>query len=99
MSKKYYIKREYTNRGARKQNYLMITYYKDREHKIIHRENGPAILIVGYPKAQTWCIDGKFHREDGPAVTTIQGREEYWLHGQRIKDEEFIFNQCIRKHQ
>ena len=77
----------------------MITYYKDRSHKIIHRENGPAILIVGAPQAASWIIDGKLHREDGPAVTTIEGRDEYWLNGQRIKDEEFIFNQCIRKHQ
>ena len=30
---------------------------------------------------QKWYLDGKLHREDGPAVIWADGTEEWWLNG------------------
>lgn len=32
---------------------------------------------------RVWYLNGKRHREDGPAVEWAHGRQEWWLHGQR----------------
>ena len=28
-----------------------------------------------------WRLDGKRHREDGPAIVTVDGHMEWWLNG------------------
>lgn len=49
-------------------------YYKDKEMKILHREDGPAIESS---ETKIWCVDGIIHREDGPAIETKHSKE--WL--------------------
>ena len=62
-------------------------YYSDREMKIRHREDGPAIEWSDGDKV--WCLNGKRHREDGPAVEYVDGSKEWRLNGKRLTEEEF----------
>lgn len=32
-----------------------------------------------------WRLNGKLHKEDGPAVEMKNGYKEWWLHGRNIK--------------
>ena len=32
-----------------------------------------------------WCINGFYHREDGPAVEWVDGVKEWWLNGGFIR--------------
>jgi hypothetical protein len=34
-----------------------------------------------------WRLNGKLHREDGPAVEWADGRREWWLHGERHRED------------
>ena len=34
--------------------------------------------------AQAWYLDGKLHREDGPAVIYPNGHQEFWVKGRQI---------------
>jgi len=46
----------------------------------LHRENGPAVYDkTGY---ELWCIDGKNHRLDGPAIIAYDYKE-WWVNGER----------------
>lgn len=55
--------------------------YKDRN---VHCIGGPAI-IVG--KAEIWMKNGKFHREDGPAMISFVGTFDWHLNDRQITDE------------
>lgn len=35
-----------------------------------------------------WYLDGKYHREDGPAVELSNGDKEWWLNGKEVTEEE-----------
>ena len=62
-------------------------YYSDREMKIRHRDEGPAVEWVNGYKA--WYLNGKRHREDGPAIEFAKGYKEWWLNGEQLTEEEF----------
>lgn len=51
-----------------------IRYFKDKEMKIIHREDGPAIEYDNGTKV--YYQNNKYHRLDGPAITGV--RFEAW---------------------
>ena len=34
-----------------------------------------------------WYLNGKLHREDGPAVEQLDGHKEWWLNGKRQREE------------
>ena len=36
-----------------------------------------------------WYINGKLHREDGPAVEYANGYKGWWLNGENLTEEEF----------
>jgi hypothetical protein len=51
----------------------------------LHREDGPAVEWKnGHHGRQQWYINGKLHREDGPAMIRSDGREIFYLNGERI---------------
>jgi hypothetical protein len=52
----------------------------------LHWEDGPAIMGTQY---SIWFINGRRHREDGPAVIYHNGSTEYWLYGKYLTEEEF----------
>lgn len=95
MGKKYYIKREYVRLPKHHGSCLVISYYKDRAHTVLHRDNGPAVFCPGFP-IERWVKNNELHREDGPAVIKNRSKE-YWLNGEELKEEDFIFRQCMLK--
>jgi hypothetical protein len=34
-----------------------------------------------------WRVNGKFHREDGPAVIRANGNKEWWVNGKRHRED------------
>ena len=60
-------------------------YFSDREMKILHREDGPAIEDAGGYKA--WYLDDKRHREDGPAIEYATGDKKWFINGKRHRED------------
>jgi len=60
-------------------------YFSDREMKILHREDGPAIEYTNGGKA--WFINGKCHREDGPAIEYADGYKEWYIDGKLHRED------------
>jgi hypothetical protein len=52
-------------------------YHSDREMKILHREDGPAVERASGSKA--WYSNGERHRETGPAIESANGSKEWYL--------------------
>ena len=59
-----------------------IFWYKDEKCTGLHREDEPAVERVdgGY---RAWYLNGKRHREDGPAIVWASGDQMWWLNGER----------------
>lgn len=55
--------------------------------------DGRSKAITGIYRSKTrihYFLDGVKHRTDGPAVVNIlEGKQEFWLKGQKISEEEF----------
>ena len=62
-------------------------YYKDKEMKILHREDGPA--VEWWDGSKEWYLNGKRHREDGPAIEYFFGNKYWYLNGKQLTEEEF----------
>lgn len=60
-------------------------YYKDREMKILHRTDGPAIEWSDGGKS--WYLNGNRHREDGPAAEYANGSKFWWLNGNLHRED------------
>ena len=60
-------------------------YYKDKEMKILHREDGAAIEWNNGDKS--WWLNGERHREDGPAVEASDGSKSWWLNGELHRED------------
>jgi hypothetical protein len=60
-------------------------YYSDREMKIRHREDGPAIEWSDGDKE--WWINDKLHREDGPAIEYADGGKEWWINDKLHRED------------
>jgi hypothetical protein len=60
-------------------------YYSDEKKKIMHREDGPALV---HSEGREWRINNKLHREDGPALEYANGRRGWYLHGIELTEEE-----------
>ena len=35
-----------------------------------------------------WYLDGKLHREDGPAIENIDGTKEWYINGTQLTEQE-----------
>jgi hypothetical protein len=60
-------------------------YYSDREMKIHHREDGPAVEDADGGKM--WYINDKRHREDGPAVEYANGDKSWFINGKLHRED------------
>ena len=60
-------------------------YYKDKDMKIPHREDGPAVEYADGDKF--WYINGKRHREDGPAVEYANGTKYWCINGKLHRED------------
>jgi hypothetical protein len=56
-------------------------YFKDKEMKLRHRQDGPAIECLDGHKS--WYANGKRHRLDGPSTEWPDGGKEWWVDGKR----------------
>lgn len=56
------------------------SYYKDPAKTILHRTDGPAIIAS---TGQSWWINGKLHRLDGPAKEHKSGTKQWYVNGKR----------------
>ena len=57
----------------------------------------PTILVCSNG-IQSWHLDGKLHREDGPAIIRPDGYQVWWLNGVRVSAEE-VFNKLPKEKQ
>jgi hypothetical protein len=44
-----------------------------------------------------WYLNGKYHREDGPAIEWADGSNEWWLNGERHRENGPAFDVDGRK--
>ena len=65
-----------------------IRFFKDKEMKIIHREDGPAIEYNNGTKV--YYQNNKYHRLDGPAVKGF-GIEAWYVDGILLKKDALSF--------
>jgi len=42
---------------------------------------------VGKDGTKYWLLNGKYHREDGPAIEWADGRKFWYLHGKRHRED------------
>lgn len=63
-------------------------YYRDKEMKILHRDDGPAVVKGSY---RAYYNNGLLHCEDGPAIIYGDGTMEWWLKGELVSEEEHQF--------
>ena len=78
-----YKSRSFNNRS-------WIWSYEIDGRKVLHRENGPAILDDNGDLY--WMINDKMHRLDGPAAEFADGGKEWFVNGKQIQcksQEEF----------
>jgi hypothetical protein len=64
-------------------------YFSDSDHKILHREDGPALICPGSSGSKEWYREGKLHREDGPAIVWPDGTKWWYLNDKHLSEEEF----------
>ena len=65
-----------------------ISYYI-KGTKILHREDGPAVILPG--AAKIWYCNGKLHREDGPAIVHSTGVVSWVLDNEFFSTKEEWF--------
>jgi hypothetical protein len=62
-------------------------YYKDKDMKILHRLDGPAIEYATsgkiYSGFKSWWVNGKQHRLEGPAVERADFYKAWLVNGKR----------------
>ena len=52
-----------------------------------HRDGGLPSLEC--PEYKSWCIDGRYHRLDGPAIEEADGLCWYYLDGKYINEQDY----------
>ena len=63
------------------------TFYKDPEYTIVHREDGPALIIEDW--AEKWYSNNKLHRLDGPAtINLVDDIKNWFVDGVQIDNKE-----------
>jgi hypothetical protein len=45
--------------------------------------------VVSANSTKEWRLNGKRHREDGPAVEWTDGSKQWWIHGEQLTEEAF----------
>lgn len=61
-------------------------YYSDKEMTIYHRDDGPAIIesVDGEDSGNFWYLNGRLHRDNGPAVMMHDGYNAWYLNGEHL---------------
>ena len=46
-------------------------------------------MITHADGSKSWYLNGKYHREDGPAIEFADGSKHWYLNGKELTEEEF----------
>ena len=61
-------------------------YYSDKEMTVLHREDGPACEFLSGTKM--WFVNGKLHRNDGPArIWSGDGMKEWFINDELHRED------------
>lgn len=70
-------------------------YLKDKDYKILHRENDLPAIESAYG-GKRWYVNGKRHRENGHAIEYSDGSKEWWLNGKNYSENEWNVEMLLR---
>jgi hypothetical protein len=68
---------------------IAVEKLKKSEHRVLELMSGEPVkdnftgIIKWFHGTKEWYLNGKLHREDGPAVEDADGSKEWWLNNQR----------------
>ena len=48
------------------------------------------VVKVDETGTREWYVNGKFHREDGPAIEYSNGTREWYVNGEHLTEQEFL---------
>ena len=54
-------------------------------------------MVVG-TKEEIWMKDGMWHRLDGPALSSKDFPNTYWINDKAVSDEDFYNHPLVLKH-
>jgi len=66
-------------------NRTILDIYGHRHHYI----DGDRRFVEFVDGIKHWYLNGKLHREDGPAVVGLSGIKYYYINGQGLSEKEF----------
>jgi hypothetical protein len=61
-----------------------VEYYVDGDHVSDKSGNHIHGIVQWRSGSTSYYVDGLLHREDGPAVKSINGAKDWWLNGREI---------------
>jgi hypothetical protein len=45
------------------------------------------VMITNAVGMNSWTLDGKLHRTDGPAIEAVDGHKSWWVHDKRHRSD------------
>jgi len=63
------------------------THYWFSEGLKLHHIKEPA--LVRDNGTQKWCMNGKYHRLDGPAIIYFHGETHFWIYGKKFNPKDY----------
>ena len=80
------VKSEYDDLDKYKNYEGSIAYYK-KDTDLLHNPYGPAVINIS--RFKSYCIEGLYHRLDGPAIIWPNGEQQYLIDDKYLTKEEF----------
>jgi hypothetical protein len=65
-----------------------VRYFKDVNRTIKHREGNPAVILNN--GCEEYWDHGRLHNLEGPAITTKNGKQVYYLGGRRLNYRQWV---------
>lgn len=56
----------------------------------VEEEGSKSVMEINEYGTECWYLNGKLHREDGPAVDYISGYKYWYLNGKEVTEEEVM---------
>jgi len=65
-----------------------VRYFNDVNHTIKHRKGKPAVILNN--GCEEYWDHGRLHNLEGPAITTKNGKQVYYLGGRRLNHRQWL---------
>lgn len=65
-----------------------VRYFKDINRTIKHRKGKPAVILNN--GCEEYWDHGRLHNLEGPAITTKNGKQVYYLGGRRLNHRQWL---------